>query len=114
MKITLAILALTFATLTAVHAQAPLAVNPAQSTGPQALNMTSDQRANVAVAQLEQQVNRLFTQIVTIRTAGLPAQGNLPAVTPAQIDSAFGAANVAKLVAAAGVLLPAASPTPTP
>ena len=114
MKKSLLILAACVALTSVARAQSPLTVPATPTPAPQILTTTPEMRAAQFAVQSSQNVNSLFTAIQTARATGLPARGNLPAVTAAQIDAAYGPANVVKLQAAAAALSPAASPTPTP
>jgi hypothetical protein len=63
-------------------------------------------RANMIAVQLLQQLTNAATQAKKALAEGVPAQGNLPAVTAADIATALGTTNaavVAAVITAAGV-----------
>lgn len=91
--------------LVALVAAVTLTLNPparAQAPAPavapkQVLAPTQDQRAALAAAQIEQQVNYTMANLAKVLTTGLPAQGSRPAISAADLKESLGQANVAKL-----------------
>jgi hypothetical protein len=76
---------------------------PTPKPHPKQLAMSSQAQAAIIAANITNQINSLAIS-AQLMTDGVPAQGNQPVVSPADIQAALGAENVRKIQAAMDAL----------
>jgi hypothetical protein len=69
-----------------------------------ALQLTESLAANQAATQVINQLNAIATQVGGALASGIPARGNVPAISAADLQAALGSVNLAKVQAVIAAL----------